>query len=301
MKKLFLLIIGCTLWLSTQTAYGADCSNTLYDNEFNCIEKSTYDYCSIRAKLLRSKQKYNLYESIYCDTADDNSDDVYEAVATQFKTEDPKWNADLVEFTLLELNQKSIETFLQDTYGKKDATDKLPATVKRAFFDNPTEDKSAIYTRVKNAYDREKIIYQSQESLKQQFENSEIWANGSLTDSPFDLIVDLNLIEKVLFGSRANWVSENDVWNWPEDDDDDSSSSNSALSSSSGSPSGTSTGDKAKSSSDKYVCVPDKTITEDKKGAGTIPKNCGNGTIEHPEECDDCNNKSGDGDRKSVV
>jgi cysteine-rich repeat protein len=298
MKKLLLLIIGIVSLLGSVhithaqgVGSGADiddCTATLYDNEFSCARKSISSYCSLSEKAGRSGPQFNIYENAYCDLTRDTDDDIYAIVADEFKQQDPKMDKDKIKDIL-------------------------------------TNQLIPYYVPVKTAYDREKIMYQAQESLKSQFKKSEIWANGSLSDSPFDLIVDLNLIDISLFGSKAVW--NDDVWKWPKDKDtstgDNNTGSGNGQTSGSG---GTGTGaagtgttgsgtgqnpSPGSGGTDQYECVPnDNPISILTGGSGTsgssnpttvtaptgtIPPSCGNGKKDAGEECDDGNNKSGDG------
>jgi cysteine-rich repeat protein len=282
MKKYLLLIIGITSLLSgvriTHAQTANDCYDTLYDNDFSCARKSVSSYCSSAAKMGRSGPQFNIYENAYCDLTRDTDDDIYAIVAEEFRQEDPEMD-------------------------KNKAKDIL------------TEKIDPYYVSVKTAYDREKIMYQAQESLKSQFKKSEIWANGSLTDSPFDLIVDLNLIDIVLFGGKAKW--NDDVWKWPKE--------NSGASAGDGNDNGgTAPGQTPGSGGDngiglptnpnpppdndggidQYECVPDDgsgdgTSDPSNPDGGVTPIqkliNCGNGKKDAGEECDDGNTKAGDG------
>lgn len=55
-----------------------------------------------------------------------------------------------------------------------------------------------------DALEFETSLMELEVDMKEQLQASEIWANGSLADSGFDLIVDLNIIDVILFGKRAN-------------------------------------------------------------------------------------------------
>lgn len=280
--KKILLIIGILIGFSVTTAYASDCDSTLYENEFKCQSEFVYSYCTLSEKLFRKNAKYNLYESAYCNTARDSDKEIYKAITAQFKAEDPKWDEDSIKFVLTKISTESIEDFLKDKYGNKNATNKLPTIIQNEYLKGSFDAKHKIYQRVKQAYERQKVIHQSKESLKQQFENREMWANGSLNDSPFDLVVDLNLIEKILFGSRAEWVDPKDVWKWPKKKEDKpkTPADNAKSTSVTG---GQGKIDAKTTTTHKYVCVPDDL-------AG-----CGNGVIDGKEECDDGNKKSGDG------
>ena len=272
MKKFISLIIGVlSFGISFGIAHADDCQSTLYDSDFSCKTKDTYSYCTSDAKLKRKGPKFNIYETTYCDVIKNRDDEIYEALANQLKVEDPTMTKD------------KVKSILTDTLYPD-------------------------YVRVKAAYENEKIISQSKASLKRQFQNSEIWYNGTLTDSPFDLIVDLNLIEIILFGNKATW--QDNVWTWPPNN------ATTPPSEEAGTPAGQTPGGAPPVGAPagpaqptgavpapEYECVPNDEITniiESGKGKpvlppGTIPESCGNGKVENNETCDDGNNKSGDG------
>ena len=276
MKKLVLSIIGIiSIALSVTVAYADDCTSSAYDKIFNCKAKKIYSYCAPDAKLARQTPSFNLYEGAYCNQLADNDDDIYKTVAEQFKIEDPKMDKDKI---------------------KKILTDKIDPA----------------YDRVKTAYGREKIMAQTKQSLKQQFSGSEIWYNGKLSDSPFDLVVDLNLIEIVLFGSKAQW--QDDVWKFPKDRNTDNTSDNGitpgqTITGPETPPAGEGTPETptptAQTPPDQYECVPNDTLGGILGGAQNpntgatppeqIPVLCGNGKIDSGETCDDGNNIAGDG------
>ena len=309
MRKLLLTFIGLiTLWSAPVLVYAqasdtpSDCDTTLYENEFNCSRESVNSYCTLSASVWRSGPDYNLYEEAYCDTIRDDDDDIYEIIAEQFNVE------------IKDVEGDDIEQILKNPIIYSTDYTQAGGLI------------SDLYRRVKAAYDREKILYQTQKSLESQFTASEIWVNGSLLDSPFDLIVDLNLIEMILFGSEAQW--NDDVYAWPSGGTDadnpgigDSGTPAGQIPGAATTPTTPSTSTTPTSglgaSPADYECVSDdklKDIIDDKisggsstSGSGTstgtsadsqpgkIPKDCGNKKKDSGEECDDGNNTAGDG------
>ncbi len=334
MKKLFLTIIGVVaigIGFNPMITYAFDepdnCELTKYEDTFHCKKEKLHSYCSTAASLNRIldasdfflPSDFNLYEKAYCNPAMDSDDEIFETIVTQFAAEDPSWDEDLVMHVLFDMSTTSIEQYLENVYGDKNATDKLPEIVSYAFFkSNNFTLQNQIYRRVKTAYDREKIIYQSKESLKQQFKHKEIWTNGTLTDSPFDLIVDLNLIEIIMFGSGAQWMD--DVYSFASDSDDGGWGGEGVAEAEEmpvddvGTQDPASQEDKpvddaeAEEEPEDYECIPDEEY-EDLFGEGTeddgvsgsdsepgeVPEGCGNRTLNTGEECDDGNNEAGDG------
>lgn len=232
----YLLIVACSLLAflapaarAQMTGVPDDCQNTLYKNDFRCTREKISSYCGLLsggANVQTAetagggavKFNFNLYQNAYCDAARDREDEIFKILAKQLEQEDLKYSdPDFVKYVLRDLNTKSIGDYLQAKYGDRNKIDQLPAEVQSAFFTQGNfGEQDRIYRRIKSAYENQRMIYYSQESLKQQFKGREMWVNGSLSDSPFDLIVDLNLIDIALFGSQAGWVSPNDVWKWPK-------------------------------------------------------------------------------------
>ena len=277
MKKIIYLIIGIvSIALSYNVAYADDCYESLYENVYTCKAKGISSYCTLEAKLTGSQNSpMDLYQSTYCDIIRDSDDAIFKIIAEQFKAEDPKMDKDKVKKIL-------------------------------------TERMDPAYSRVKTAYEREKIMYQTRQSLMQKFQASEMWYNGDITDSPFDLILDLNLIEIVLFGGQAEWVD--DVWKWPKGSDDKKTAETGTAAGET--PTGTTPtveegGTKepktptAESPIDQFECVPDDNLggllgggkpdASGTKPPGVIPPSCGNNKLDSGETCDDGNNKAGDG------
>lgn len=286
--------------MGAKLAHADDCGSTLYEDEFNCKSKKVYSYCSSGAKADRKNVKYDLYESVYCNSKINDKDKLYETVASQLAAEDPKWNKDLVKYTLKDLTTTGISAYLEGKYNDKTSLDKLPKAVQDAYKVGSIGDVAKIYERVKSAYDKQKVLQHAQESLKQQFKAREMWANASLSDSPFDLVVDLNLIEMMLFGNNASWTSANDVWKWPEDEETkQKAAKNKTPASSTSAPStpssSSATAPTASSSADEYVCTPNKINAVTSPLPGVVPLNCGNKTLDKGEECDDGNTIAGDG------
>ena len=287
MKK-FLIIIGLTLLVGIQITNADDCTSTLYKDEFSCKSQKAYSYCS--SNVSRKNVKYNLYESAYCNSEINNTDKVYEAVANQLVAEDPQWDKKLVKGVLINLTQYGIDEYLKDKYSSTDSNtiSKLPKAIQEVYRGGQIGQQAKIYKRIKRAYDKQRVIQHGQESLKQQFKAREMWANASLNDSPFDLVVDLNLIEIMLFGNKAKWTSENDVWSWPEDEEEKKKKSkipnSSPKQSKAGSPTTPSAKPTTSSTANEYECVADKTTKKPTSNPGIVPKNCGNKKLEKGEE-----------------
>jgi len=291
MRKTYLFIIGLlTLTLSftgqamaqSSNQPNTSCSDSLYENNFSCSRLDVESYCNFSAKLGRSNPEYNLYEEVYCNIAKDTDDDIYKILAEQFKVETPN------------MNEATIKDILENP--KIDDSGDAGAT------------SSELYRRVKTSYDRERITYQTKESLKQQFKFAEMWADGTLSNAPFDLIVDLNLIEIIMFGSQAVW--KDNVYVWPKDSSDGGTAEGDNGITPGQTPTGPASGagtnqppDSSASAGpgiDQYECEPiDKGKELVDNGIvpkpGDVPAGCGDGKKEGDEECDDGNVRAGDG------
>lgn len=322
-KKTLLIGLGFLLFLlgafapnlaHAQETPSANCGASLYDNEFVCDSANVRSFCSTTAladetpdALVDTSSALAYYKSSYCNVQRDSDDEVIAAVAEQMKVEDPKWDEELVRMTLTYLTGPTLQEFAGGASDEQLA--KLPATLVEAYIKSPNfEGQTNVYNWVKSAYEKEKVMAQSKASLKQQFKGREMWANGSLSDAPFDLIVDLNLIEIVMFGSQAKWMD--DVYKFPPktggagigigvgtpaDSGTTPPGSTAPAGETPQAPEGQETGDNPPVQPDTITCVSDVPPGEDVIPVFEPPINCGNGKIDEGEECDDRNTKAGDG------
>jgi len=160
------------------------------------------------------------YKKIYCGMKLYDNDEadkaVIKAVAAQFE-----FDKKIVEGIL----SNTICETIKDNYDEK-GIKKLPEVVTKACSDQTLGSNErlaswTLFVEVQNAYNKEKSLQHNARSLKFKFKVAEQYWDGTLNDSaPFDLIVDLNLIDIVLFGSKAQWNS--DVFAFPlkEDEED---------------------------------------------------------------------------------
>lgn len=250
------------------------------------------------------------YKDIYCgmklDDNEENDAKLTEKLAAQFEMDE-------------EIIQGILSGTICQSAGKlsKEEQDTLPDSVRKVCIkaSNSSEqlDGWNHFTDIQNAYEKEKAIQMNSASLTFKFEAAERYADGSLVNSPFDLIVDLNLIEKILFGSKAQWL--NDVYAFPveeDGDDDDEVLLDSLVPDSGDDDDGgqppdetrdaglTGTGGGGGSRSNPANCVtPDNPLADNGTGPSTNNENtqCGNGTLDIllAEQCDDGNKVSGDG------
>lgn len=256
------------------------------------------------ASIKESDYQESMYRDVYCDLTGSNfedfNDDITEVVADQFDMD-----KDLVELILLyDLSETKIGEYLK-TSGKEQ--DSLPKEVRDFIFNSgDAGQKIKAWADYKNnmqiAYDKEVMSYRLKKNMKYKLKASERFYNGSLGDTPFDIIVDLNLIEIILFGDMAEW--ESDVYKFPSDEDDkdnDDVKTHDTSQNDDGDNDDVETQDPASPKQNKndknttdQECIPDD---EDGNIGGNPPKDCGNGVYEplFNEECDDGNNISGDG------
>ncbi|QQR84305.1 DUF4215 domain-containing protein [Candidatus Peregrinibacteria bacterium] len=144
---------------------------------------------------------------------------------------------------------------------------------------------------------REKILQQSARSLRNEFKAAERWQNATLADSPFDLVIDLNLIEIALFGRLATWTDEVYSFNT------NGGANGGANGGPNGGPNGGAGGGSAEGVPSvepipDLECVPTGRIDDPNdptQRPGDRPTLCGNGTLDGTELCDDGNTMSGDG------
>lgn len=172
----------------------------------------------------------------------------------------------------------------------------------------------SVFEDIKNSYEKEKVIWRSASSLKFKFMESEQYWDGQISvtsGAPFDLIVDLNLVEIVLFGSEAEWMQ--DVYSFPEEEEAEEGETpvDGAVPPEEGpaeptpppaepGESGVTITEEEGGGTVPPDCVPpDDSEADTGDGPGSNYENpvCGNGTVDilMAEECDDGNRQSGDG------
>ena len=167
------------------------------------------------------------YKKIYCDIRlNDNEsadEEIVEVLARQFGMD---------EELIKEIMANTICETVKDY--KEDKKADLPEAIQNAcLFSGEFKGKTieqvlggrSIFTDIRNAYEKERVIRFSRVSLEFKFKVSEQYWDGQILfpslglDAPFDLIVDLNLIEIVLFGSKAQWM--NDVFAFPTEEEEE--------------------------------------------------------------------------------
>ncbi len=256
------------------------------------------------------------YENIYCnirifdnETADK---EIVEILATQFGM-----SGDQIKEVLADNICESIVEYSDSERAK------LPQSIQDACLPagssvGETLRNWDVFENIRNAYNKEKKIQQKSASLAFKFKVSEQYWDGEiktiLPDAPFDLIVDLNLIEIVLFGSQATWMDE--VYSFPAKKEEaaDGEEGDTPLDELLPDEEDEETTDEGfEDTEDPGIAVtksgegglpPDCVLPDDPDadlgdgpGSGYENTLCGNGVIDIlvAEQCDDGNDQSGDG------
>jgi cysteine-rich repeat protein len=322
------LIIGLLVLLGTifpslaraEEPPSPNCLDSLYEKEFVCDSAKVRSFCSETPfasepanKLVSPSAKFAFYQNALCNVERGHEDDILEAAAAQMNVLEPNWTKELVKIVLdFNMSPQALAKYA----GGSCTSGKLPESLKNFCSSGQFDSAQEIYNQVKRAYENERVLVNTKESLKSEFKGREMWANGSLSDAPFDLVVDLNLIEIVLFGSQAKWMD--DVYQFPKAGSDSgaetaptgTSTGNGSTTTTSapGSSSTTTTGTSGSTQPTTTIrCEPPGSTVPGGDGSiipgvppdtvppGQVPAGCGNGKKEAKEECDDGNTKSGDG------
>jgi cysteine-rich repeat protein len=165
------------------------------------------------------------YRDIYCKMeSSDNLEDIYEVVAEQLG-----WDQDLLELVIEEGENITCYTLEDEGFDYDDYPTDIKNTCERTVSEGKswlTKDASTRLKRwvdiiaiAERLYNKEKVLHDTKKTLKHEFEMSEQYWDGEVSLNSFDLIVDLNLIEIMLFGSKATWM--NDVYAYPIEEDDE--------------------------------------------------------------------------------
>jgi cysteine-rich repeat protein len=246
------------------------------------------------------------YKGIYCGIRGYNNEEadeeIVETLSEQFGMDE-----ELIEEILA---NTLCETILRE-YDEDEKAD-LPKAVQDACLPTGrTIDQAfggwTIFTDIRNAYKKEKAMQMSAKSLEFKFKASEQYWDGQIgpgPDAPFDLIVDLNLIEIVLFGSQAQWM--NDVFSFPTEEDEEEGPEEVPADELLPGEEEEEEGEVPEDEGDPGVKVAEEEEEElppgcvspdDPDADPTQNPLCGNGLLDvlMGEECDDGNKESGDG------
>ncbi|GEM_PF-2917644 len=286
MKKILLLIIA----LSALTFAKPALANEEFNNDLSGrgpgATESPRDQDTSFCGPNHPIHQFSLYTRAYCGAiATDNDSDVFQAVAAQFDLENTTLIKKIINGEPLKPDE--LTNPLRARYN-------LPQQI-NAFSVTP------LIADVLAAYEKEKVIDRMKKNFKQEFASSEQWYNAALSDSPMDLLVDLNLIDVMLFGSQAQW--NNDVYHFPGSTGGEAPSSpvipgNGRESN----PDPRLRGDDNSTGTTNTPpfnhatdCVPPDSPDAIPPSPGEIPRACGNNVLDRGEQCDDGNRVSGDG------
>ena len=250
------------------------------------------------------------YKAIYCGIRQYDNEEadekLIETIASQY---------DLDEELVKAILDGNICQKIEEMSGKDQA--ELSPKIKNACLPKGKDSGTVleawnVFTDIQNSYEKEKVIQRSSDSLKFKFKASEQYWNGTLIDAPFDLILDLNLIEIVLFGRKAEWM--NDVYSFPKKEEDDgeggdipaddlipedeTDTTGDGTTEDEGDPGLTSSGEGGEEIPADCVSPDDpEADLGNEPGSGYQNPLCGNGITDvlMGEQCDDGNMQSGDG------
>ncbi|MFH1410353.1 MAG: hypothetical protein ABIG80_02205 [Patescibacteria group bacterium] len=253
-----------------------------------------------------------MYKGIYCgirqDDSEDFDDDLIEILSTQFDMDE-----DIIKAILDNTICLTIKDYTEDEKAE------LPEAVQDACLPSGKSTGQItggwnIFTDIKNTYEKERIIQQNSKSLEFKFKASEQYWDGQIStvtsDAPFDLIVDLNLIEMVLFGSKAQWM--NDVFTFPPSEEEGEEEAAVPPAQPPAEEAVTPEEEVAEEAEEEGLAVteeegelpPDCVLPDnpeadlgDEPGSDYQNPLCGNGEVDvlMAEQCDDGNTESGDG------
>jgi cysteine-rich repeat protein len=301
MRKFLFLIIGVIAFIST--AISAEAS-----------------FCN------PEQPPISIYGNVYCGLSVGNENEeseIFEKLAAQLQYDAGGKGADLIKLIVDNGSNISCEKIKEFMKEKGVAGEKMPSDIKKACIIAADEAVSStqsaemwgiIMDNVYKAYEKERVLFYTKKNLNYEFKISEKYWDGELRDfgdAPFDLVVDLNLIEIVLFGSQAQWMS--DVWKFPTDEGGGGGEEGGGAKPPSEQPSAQPSAQPSEQPSDQSVttevtvtpgqegdCVPGDdpgADTGDHPGSDYTKPSCGDGKVDIllGEECDDGNINTGDG------
>ena len=261
----------------------------------------------------------NTYKSIYCDlgwSGNEKRDiELYKIVAEQLGYQE--LGHEFIQAVLESGPCTDITNYINENGI---TSDKLPIDIldlkiscEEESLTNSINTWSNVRGKVKTAYEKAKVIFQTKKKLEYNIKASEKFWDGQVVElerASFDLIVDLNLIEQVMFGSQAEWVD--DIYSFPTDEDDEDTKSTPAADTETDTDTESDTetdteidtddgvtGEETTTPGSEPECVPaDDPNADLGNNPGATPSpNCGNSILDvlFGEQCDDGNNNSGDG------
>lgn len=252
------------------------CIQDEHENDFSCSAAGVANLCDEQMASITD----SFYMDTYCDISKNIEPEIYQAVAHQLNIE----NQSVID-ELLADNASVVEKILKLEIAASD----LPPGLKEY-------DLLELSQKVRQAYDKEKIIQHMKRSLKNEFAAGEVWYNATDFDASMDLIIDLNVIERILFGSGSEWTEE--VYAFPREGAPETSPLPAGGASVPVPPSVASTpgvgDDSGASTSPPVNCVSDD-VEPPPFDPTDAPPACGDNRLDKGEQCDDGNRVSGDG------
>ena len=174
-------------------------ANTTSANELdlNITDSTTEKY--INQTVYGNRNQENLYLRIYESAKKDINTKSFERLSVQSGFS----QADI---------QMALEGRINDSLKKK---------CERLFQLNTSQSLYNCLSTLKENYLYEKNLIAFETRLKGESMASEIWSDGDLSNSFFDVVVDLNIIEIILFGENTYEYPFSDNYDFSDDEDDE--------------------------------------------------------------------------------
>ncbi len=156
------------------------------------IDERTHDAEDIYKQITPGRDPRDMYLSIYESTKKDIDQKTLERVSKQSN-----------------FSQEELESILGGVF-----TEGFRSKCESLFQSQTSQSLYSCMAILKDNYEYEKHLITLETSLKGDSDASEIWSDGDLSNSFFDLIVDLNIIEIILFGENTYQYPFGDSYNF---------------------------------------------------------------------------------------
>lgn len=188
-----------------------------------------------------------------------------------------------------------------ETKEEKKEREEKEAQLKLSGSSRSPKDLARLKERLEIAYLKEYQLQSHKMRLEKTFESSERYWDGQLEAStPFDIMVDLNVMDTLLFGSQAQWV--NDVYGFSKNQDVEENDPDPVFqnlnNNQNNAQQNQQNNQQIQQNNQEPISLSDDFIHPDCFNQTTQKDPlCGNGVIDllTGEECDDGNNQEGDG------